>query len=445
VLKRYLTTHKSDGSFDFISNIIEIKKYDSKHKKYLEELLINGSGNIVDLHGMDSSALALMSHEATHFLDLTATTWGLEYTYRKYLLADKLKNNLPYDEQLKVFMINTSEIQIHSELVIVFDESSLSNCILNHEVIYNKKFGSLIMVNFEHNGKVVRSVPLSMLSVMEANAYASEILLKIKIIESNEDEFTTIVSLKILESEFQKFINEPDLSEYNLLLNLCEIHLNFISLKHRLIFLQAVIRFVLNLGVMNLSGISSLIRRTFINKEIGNSICMDLQRGSSRHVVVFKLLLLTYQFINESDEKEKLQRNIESNPYQLIQKMLDNYNIKVDDSFDYGEISEFNMILNSVDSLQSMFDKGILLNSSEYNRELLKNKTFFDFELNEFKLLDYVFLDESIISVPNRIPIDVISHFNDNSDIYGKLDGVFKKIKPSKFHIHPNDVAVYNL
>jgi len=445
VLKRYLTTHRADGSFDFISNIIEIEKYDSTYKNYLEKLLINGSGNIADLYGIDANALALMSHEATHFLDLTATTWGLEYIYRKYLLVDKLKNDLPYDEQLKVFMINTSEIQMHSELVTVFDKANLSNCILNYELVYNKQFGSLIMVNFEHNGTVVRSVPLSMLSVMEANAYASEILLKIKIIENNEDEFAALVSLKILEREFYEFINEPGLSEYNLLLNLCEIHFNFISLKNRLIFLQAVIRFVLNLGAMNLSKISSLVRRTFINEKIGNSICMDLQRGSSRHIVVFKLLLLIYQFINESDEKEKLQSEIKSNPYQLIQKMLDNYNIQVDDSFDYGEISDFNSILNNIDSLQDMFDKEILLYSAEFNRMLLKNKTFFDFELNDFKLLDYVFSDEAIVSVPNRIPIDVIKHLNDNLDIYVELDGVFKKTKTSKFHMHPNDVAIYNL
>ena len=39
MLKRFLTTYKRDGSFDFISNIIEIERYEERDKANLENIL----------------------------------------------------------------------------------------------------------------------------------------------------------------------------------------------------------------------------------------------------------------------------------------------------------------------------------------------------------------------------------------------------------------------
>ena len=337
-------------------------------------------------------------------------------------------------------MLNSSEIQMHEDLLVIYQEKPLLQCSLNHCVNYSQKYGSIIEVSFLHDNIPIASVPLSMLSVLEANAYASEILCKIRFSEANSNECIE-ASLKILEDEVNSYLNDSRYSEYSLLIILCRIHFQYLSLKETLIFFQSLVWRVLNMNALNLSSISAFLKYTFKNEYYGKAICKDLQRGMSRQVVVFKLILLIHQFVNESLEKDSLISLIKESPDEIIDHLFDHHKIKIYHEFDFGELSQFHFTMSRIPDASNMFDKYILTESSEANHKLLQNKKWSDINLHELRLLDSMLSDGTIVSFPNSVSLDVMRYFDDNVKCFGNIETVLKNTDVSKFHIHPDDVV----
>ena len=171
------------------SNIIILEKYDGKYKDYIETVLkINLFDDIALAYDkLTVDILTIVYHEITHFLDMTTTCWGLEYNLRKTNhVSKKMKNSE------NTFKLNVAEIEIHHEyLKIIGNNINLLNCTTEHGLLYDDKFGSLVLIQFflEYR-KVVLEAPISMLSIIEANAYSVETLMKIRCIEihPNKDE-----------------------------------------------------------------------------------------------------------------------------------------------------------------------------------------------------------------------------------------------------------------
>lgn len=439
MIKRFLTTHQHSGSFDFYSNIIEIQKYDSKYKKELELVLESSPESLSS--SWQSNALALYFHEVVHFLDMTTTTWGLEYIFRKHLILETRNDSKPAIKPLEVFMLNTSEIQMHSELVSFCENKKLLDCSLKHGLRYSQKYGTFIEVYFFNGENRIATVPLSMLSVLEAHAYACEILCQIRYIESRFSDDRE-VSLRLLESEVNSYLNNKEFLEYSLLIILCKAHFDFLTLKEVLLFLEALISRVLNMQTINLSAISSFLANTFQNAHYGRAICKDLQRGMSRPVVVFKLILFVYQLVNTSPEKDFLIGLIKESPEKVFDFVIEYYGIKFGGEIDLGDDNEFSIALKGVLSKEDAFDRSILLESSEVNRETLKRKNWSEISLSDFKLLNSLLSDGTVIDFPNRISLDVMHYFEESLDVLLNIERLFKGADVSKFHIHPDDVVM---
>ena len=328
MLNRFLTTANTQGSLDFISNLIELNNYSIEAKDDIESI-INQNIETLQLESQfKENILSLIYHEITHFLDLTTTIWGLEYNTRKLLF---IKNQIISNVNtyaLDVFKLNVSEIEIHKDLIIKYNDKQtidLYKYELRHQLIYNERYGALAIIDFIDKEEVILSVPFSMLSLLEANAISTEYLIKFNCIKNEKREIRNI-SLKTLEIDFLNMLNNDDLLEYNLILILLKKHFTFLSLKELLIFTKVLVKYVLNLSLMEISMISTLIKHTNINKHIGNAIVKDMQRGMSRHIVLFKFIFMIYEYMKPNQQyKFNKEHDLKYNPKLFLKNFIDEF------------------------------------------------------------------------------------------------------------------------
>ncbi len=436
-LKRFLTTLRRDGSFDFYSGLIEIEKYEARLKDQIEIILCAPPESLNE--GWQADVLSLFVHEYTHYLDLTCTTWGLEFLLRKNNVIKSLSDKMNLEKYSSVFMLNFAEIELHSKLLNVHrTDIKLTDCKTEHAALYNEKYGPIIVVYFLANGdEKVLSTPLSMLSVLESNAYASEILCKIRFLEANNNS-DGIVFLK---KEVNDYLNSPELSEYTLLLILCRKHFEYLSLKECLNFYQSLVWRILNMNVLNLSIISAFLKFTFLNQYVGNAICKDLQRGMSRQVVVFKLILMLHQFVNESKKKSELIDLLKNNPKMILRVFFEENSISVVESLDVGEWTEFTVHLDTAEACSSLQEKEFIADSSRHNHQKFQHSSWDKLSLADFFLPDALLSDGTVISAPSRINLDVVDYFDRHLPIMNKVERIYKETDVSKFHMHPDDVS----
>lgn len=440
-MKKYLTTNNINGRFYFSSNLIEINNYDESFKQKIERILaLDIDDKDIFLTDEEIEILSIIYHEITHFLDLTTTTWGIEYFIRKINFLNK--KDL---QSLEVFKLNVAEIEMHNHLIEILKPNTdvkLLECLFEHTLLYDKDYGALIMVVFSFSNERIYSVPFSMLSLLESSAYSSEILIKIHNIEKIEDEVERTISLKILENEFNKVLNDITFSEYNLVLLLAKRHFPNLNIKELLTFVKVLIRLVLNLGGMHMSWIATFLKRTFIEKHIGNAIINDIQRGMSRHIIVFKFVLLMYGYLeHESTDKEKLVDVLKQSPIIFINSFMVWYTGKNQDFLEYSELNEFDIGMKSLKKKEKAFDTDILLSSSILNKQIIESETHNLANISNLKLLDIFLSDGTVISMPNRLDIDINDYFTNNQDKFLMIENTFKRTDMYKFHIHPNDVT----
>jgi hypothetical protein len=434
-LKRFLTTLRRDGSFDFFSSLIEIERYDARSKAQLETILRTPPESLTEAWQAD--ALSLFSHEYTHYLDLTCTTWGLEFLLRKDNVIKSLGNSGAIERYSPVFMLNLAEIELHSKMLNIHKKGiKLTECKTEHAVTYSEVYGPIIVVYFTKNNELILSTPLSMLSVLESNAYASEILCKIRFLEENNTD-----GLIFLEGEVNEYLNSPELSEYSLLLILCRKHFEYLSLKECLVFYQSLAWRILNMNSLNLSAVSAFLKYTFRNRHIGDAICKDLQRGMSRHVVVFKLILMLHQFVNESKSKKELIELLRKDPKQILKIFFEENQISIEDSFDMGEWTEFTVYLDIAESCSELQEKAFISGSARHNHQKLQNSSWDNLSLTDILLPDTFLSDETVIRAPNRINIDIAEYLELNMEQMISIESIYKNADISKFHIHPDDVT----
>ncbi|MCX2783683.1 hypothetical protein OQJ46_11870 [Microbulbifer thermotolerans] len=435
-MKRFLTTLRRDGSFDFYSSLIEIEKYDAREKNQLEAILCASPESLSE--GWQADALSLFVHEYTHYLDVTCTTWGLEFLLRKNNVLKSLDDSNALEKYSPVFMLNLAEIELHSKLLEIHRQDiKLTDCRTEHAALYSDVYGPIIVVYFTKGSERFLSTPLSMLSVLESNAYASEILCKIRFFEATND----VDGLLLLEREVNDYLNSPQLSEYSLPLILCKKHFEYLSLKECLIFYQSLVWRILNMNGLNLSIISAFLKHTFRNKYVGNAICKDLQRGMSRQVVVFKLILMLHQFINESKDKHELIGLLKSDPKKILSVFFEENDISVVDSLDVGELGEFTVHLDTVRNCSKFQEKEFVSGSARHNHQKLQGSNWGEVSLTDFVLPDALLSDGTVLSAPSRIDLDVVDYFDRHLDQMIKVENIYKATDVSKFHIHPDDVS----
>ena len=425
----------NEASFDFMSNLIILDNREEKHKEAIEDILkINlYDATNLNLTTFEINILSTVYHEITHFLDITTTAWGLEFIIRKTNMILKKSS-----QTKEVFELNAAELEMHNSYTNILSTDSsikLLECHTEHGLIYDDRFGSLIQVLFFSNkNDIVLETPISMLSVLETNAFCSETLTKIRCIEINPNHEEHIIELMTLNNQVNDYLNTNEDSEYKTLFILTKRHFKFLELKELCIFLKLIIQDVLNMGMLQLSTVSMVLGQTFIDKHIGNSIVHDINRGMSRHIIVFKFILILYSYINEHQNKDLLERNLKNNPRQVLKDFYTELNI------DFG-IGDYPMEVKLLKESDVIFDTNYILESIETNKRLVQGTLDCFNNISSFKLFDIFLGDLSIVHVPNRLNINIDSYSSHKDIPY--VDKIVKAATVKKQHTHPLDVPTW--
>lgn len=384
---------------------------------------------------------SLFVHEVTHFLDLTTTLWGLEYTARKSALLDKIHLGEDHEQALNVFMLNTSELEMHKALL-VRDGESLAGCTMNHGLMIHPDYGPIIVVIYYRDGVECHKIPLSMLALFEAHATANEVLSKIRDIDQIPDENERIVAHAHVNQEFNEHLHDPALTEYTLLLNLAKLHFPELSLRELLVFFSALARFTMNQDALSLSILSDRMR--FLPTEAGDALSLDMKRGTSRAVVAFKTLLFMHEWISKGTPMENSENinMLKTRPNKAIRQLWEDDNVKFMDAMAQIERNCYLGLLQN--RRHDLPDFEIVSASIAANMALLENSPVGLLSLSDLTLMDAILNEDfTPIAMPKRLDIDAISYFDQFYPFMAKLKKLYQAKKASKFFITPGDSILF--
>jgi len=428
------STAKIHGHYDFFTGLITLDKYAAKELDTVHFALNHlpppsNTPEAIDLRDIR----ALVKHEITHFLDHTTTLWGLEFLFRRSCLIRSLKQReSDVKQRLDVYLLNAAELQMHSDLIKIHKKIPFDQCSsVNHELVQDKLHGPTIIIKFYQGKELVCDVPLSMLSLLEANAIANEYLSRFDDLAYMNQE-DKIVADAAVERRLEKILNETDLAEYSVLIRLAKMHFRFFDTRQLLAYMSVLVNFCLNATIYSLGAISENIRHSFKNKRIGTGIWADLCRGMSRHVIAFKTILLMYNWIDISSP-EKKQRIIEimmSHPYQAIEMFWDEH--RVSKIVEVGFEKDASLEFLREEGFEEEF--GIASQAIKKNRNWLQRGNLEGSSFSEIASIDILLCDDSIVPYPYRIDFDVLNHSYKVIDVYTKLDEITKE-SIKKFHM----------
>lgn len=438
--KNVLCSPDVEGYLDYVTSIVNFRKYEGRHKRILRKAINPKPGsNKVDFELIE--AVKLVVHELTHYLDLTTTVWGVEFLIRRDIaLASISKEG---SEAVNVSMLNVSEILMHKELVKIHRTVRLENIKLKHAVVYNAKYGAIIIVHLFKHGDFVAEVSLSMLSLLEANAVAHEMIAEMKWISKVCGGLSNYHEQRIA-SRLDEIIKDPNRLEYNILHMLIKVHFPNISLISRLAFSIAIFDFSLNISGMDMSSLANLLVRTIENQKVGDALCNDLCRGMSRHIVAFKMVLLIYQYTEEAGlSVEELATIISENPLGLIVAALSHFGRELpsysDAWFSFSDL-EYNVGIRHLRSRKGKFEPKGHISSMLKNRALRRSSKYIADNLKRYKLPDLLLDDEARFKMPTRQRYNIIKHWDDMYDECLMLNKLVKSPDVlKKFHLKPDE------
>lgn len=433
-----LSSPDDEGSLDYLTSVITLFKYSADDRALLRKAVTpKPNSKIVDFKSIE--AYKLLVHEYTHYLDLTTTVWGAEYLNRRNSALDRVLSDGP--EAISVAMLNTAEILIHKELVKVHKPVKFIEVKTKYELVYSERHGVVVIIYVYVGDELVAQTPLSMLSLLEANAVAHEMMAEVKWVSIVLGGLDTYQEQRI-NSRFDEVIKDPERLEYNILHVLIRIHfpgLNFIS---RLKLAVAIFDFSLNASSIAMSAIANVIIRMFNESDRADAICNDLCRGMSRHLIAFKTILLLYRYVEDSGlDLNSVAGMVDVDPLKLIVSVFAYFDL---DLPGYGEFSisdfEYCTYIGFLRAKRSRFEFVGHIGSMLRNRRVRKLTPFVVDNIRRLKLPDVILDDLTTFRMPGGLRYDVYAHCDRN---YEECLGIRKLIKDKdlmkKFHMKPGE------
>lgn len=438
-VKRFLSTPGCDAYFDFLSNIIVLERYDKNYLQDFQRAIVWEPGEPLDARATDIRAL--LKHEVTHFLDTTTTAWGAQYTVRKLrMLCGIQGGGDEFNAASKVFAIESGELEMHSALVQASEMPPASCDTIQHELIYREEFGVCLIIHYVRDGRHCHKVPVSMLSLLEANATASEFLSLLQCAESQDDHVERLLAKELVERRFDIILNDHELLEYSVLLHLTRVHFKELSLFDLLKFVAALARFSLDASSIETAALANPIQRSFRNSILGDSLGMELRRDSCRQIIYFKSVLFMYDWMRQMDEDARVELLVlmRKAPIDAIRRMWKEvFGIDNLGDFRNSQASIYQTLIRKF----GILDGGkIFSESSNGNRKLLEATSVGLLSFNQMKLLNALLSDEAEVVFPNGIEIVVADYFNHNLKTFSRMDAEYRNMKHERCHIRPDSL-----
>lgn len=379
---------------------------------------------------------AVVAHETAHFLDMTTTLWGLEFQYRKNMLHNAVVEGERggIEERLRVFMLSYSEIATHKALYVPSRRAQLSpRMVHRHGLVYDEIFGALIRIQYVDGDEVVVDAPLSILSILEGRAYASEIVQRISDLSMMESAMDRAFEIALYEKEVMDSLCDANYIEYTLFLRLTKDHFRWLTVLQLAHFVAAIARFALDLPALAFVAIAPHIYASFRNTQVGSVIALDLHRSGSRAVIAFKTMLFMHGWLEHLDEgqAEARKTQIKSQPGEAINDFWGEI------SASYKETSiwnEFEDMLPKIPATADFHDGAVMRMTAVANRRVLAGTLAGAIPLEHLSLPDMLLGDDMPLSPPNRVDVDILGSLRRNEKTLCKISTLVRDATPLKFY-----------
>jgi len=446
-MQRYLATPDREAYFDFLSLIVVLEGYEGRNLADFQQAIAWEPGQAIDARTTDFRAL--LKHEVTHFLDTTTTAWGGQFTLRKLQMLRKLQaDTSEFENAVEVFALESSELKLHTALIEASKVPPASCDTIQHELIYREEFGVCILMHYLKDGKLCHKVPLSLLSLLEANATASEYLSLIQCALSHEEVVDRQLAMEQVHRRFEALLNDPERLEYSALLHLNRVHFKSLSLTELLKLIAALARFSLDASTLTIGKLVNHIQPSFLNRELGDMLAMELRRDSHRQLIFFKTVLFMYGWLNQmgNDARSNAEAIVRDTPIEAIRHMWAQFNSK-------ELLNDTNLRSDtSVNQEQWMRQLEVVLADSQIfgecsraNRTLLETTSAGLLSFKQLKLLNALLADDTEVVFPNCVSISVPDYFNDTINTFIKLDSAFRTMRHKRFHLSPDSPIIMRI
>lgn len=401
-----------EALYNHFSYQIELFKYGSSFKSDLIATLpidsistINQSEFEIMMH-----IHSILWHEFTHFLDHSTTLWGHEYNIRTLNLYEAINKRQPsYDVEKKyeVFCLNLAEEKLHH--LIKKYEHSTGHYVVGYRLNYNPDLGVFAQYSLYDKSSAYKDeifnidlatpiceIPLSMLVIIEANAYTQEVLFKYNTIQRYGIDIKTHCAK--LQREVEQHINNCEMSEYTILIRHTKQVFPALDFIKILEIVSTVARFVLNMPVALFGMINNFyIKNIFkVEEEYVQFLLHDHARGSSRA----SFFLMFIQWL-ASDHENSTDFNIDEELNRMLVVITENR--------------------LSLESVQKMYEMEL-----EWAQEFLCNITYpnplksigktnikqahlyknFEFDFSKLMLPEFIMNDGETVQMPNPLSFD---------------------------------------
>lgn len=422
----------SVAHFHYIDGYVCLQSWENQQQEEIHCAL--GESGWTTRFGRD--VRAIVAHETAHLLDMTTTLWGMEFLHRKHALhkalldgdADHIK------ERLEVLMLSYSEIATHQALYAPKGEARLNPRLVHkHGLEINEMFGALIRVFYYEGKDVVVDTPLSILSILEASAYASEIIQRLMDLSKIPDDAERLMEVALYETEVKASLCDPNYIEYTLLLRLTRDHFDWLSIGQLAHFVAALTRFALDIPALAFSAIAEVIGSTFQNVQVGAVITHDMRRSASRPVLAFKTMLLMYQWAHALPDEDRVRFEIRIRDFP--REAIDEFWCEVSDHYDLArQWNEFDALLQRHPDSAGLHDEAVFRMTSMANRDALARHAPGVIPLQSLLLPDMLLGDDTVINLPNRFNVDVLASVEKNRSALGRMSTLIHEAAPRKFY-----------
>lgn len=439
-----LATPDHEAYFDFCSSFIQLTAYDSTYRDAFQRAIIWEPGD-PPLSHRDADFRALLKHEVTHFLDISTTAWGRQYSFRKLRFLRFLREQDPaLSDARQVFALESGEIEMHSSLVHAGNVPPAECETIQNQVIYTEEYGACLLLHYVKGSRIEHSVPVSALSLLEANATASEFLSLLQCANAL-DVVERRLSLEDINRRFDNLLNDRSRLEYAALLHVTRVHFSNLELAELLGLVSATARFALDLPDFEMSMLANDIEDSFLNREWGHSLANELRRGSHRQLIYFKSVLFLYGWLQhvDPDEQNACFQMVRNSPGAALRRMwkecfnreLGNTNVAcLADTL--ATNCEIQMSEHPI-----LADGRILSESRLHNTSRLISSSAGLLSFRDLRLLDGLFSDGEPLRFPNRIQIEPVAYYDEHMDVLAQFDSEYRSMSHARFHLPPGAPA----
>ncbi|MDU8499905.1 hypothetical protein RYB01_12015 [Pseudomonas syringae] len=209
------------GLFDFCTNIVSLGSLEPHHVAGLTSSDTLGAPLNFPDYERHAKALPLITHEYTHFLDATATVWGMSRLVTMQKAYDCPVDNEKDFYHMKVFYDHNKRLKFPAYYT-TLDKASHTDrpwrCRVTSGVEFTpdgkpgKRPIAFIRLYNSHGEGITRT-PISMISLLENSAMAEEVEVKIGLINRLGAE--KIVEENLLKKSLVESIYNPEFAEYS--------------------------------------------------------------------------------------------------------------------------------------------------------------------------------------------------------------------------------------